>query len=245
MHKKLFLCISLAAFACFIVNSIAYAATNIESKTKIKSQRQQKRLKTIPATVPEGYWSANAETNIYLDSAFENITVGYSANNGWDFSLSLVNVQVLGANKQFQGNTFLNLTKTFTFDNFAISVGSQNGVAMVNTEPQLWYNFDYVDNRYSLLPWLSLHAGVYLANAALTGTSRQVGFITGTEVVFIQDVALQVDYVSGHHSLSGATLNVLFNLNENYQIYLGVYVPEQNSGNEFSGTVGVNFSTKE
>lgn len=246
MHKKLFFCISLPMITCFIFNNIAYAATSTESKTKTKSQHQQKRLKTIPTNVPEGYWTANIETNIYLDRAFENITLGYSADNGWDFSLSLVNVQVLGANKQFQGNTFFNLAKIFTFDSFAISIGSQNGVAMVNTQPQLWYNFNYVDNRYSVSPELAVHAGVYLANAALTGTSRQVGFIAGTEIVLIHDkVALQMDYVSGHHSLSGATINMMFNLSESYQLYFGIYVPEQNSGNDFSGTVGFNLSTKE
>jgi len=90
-----------------------------------------------------------------------------------------------------------------------------------------------------------MHGGPYLANAALTGTSRQIGFMTGTEITFIQDkLSLQMDYVSGHHSLSGATVNLLLNITSRFQMYVGVSVPEQNSNNEFAGIVGFNLSTK-
>lgn len=229
----------------YLIAGHAGYAVESEHKSKTKSH-QQKRLKTIPVAVEEDAWIANIETNIYNDRTFENITVGYSTSNGWDFSLSLVNVQILGANKQFQGYTFFNVAKTFNLDeDFSVILGSQNGVALVNTQPQLWYNFSYLDSRYNAVPWLILHGGVYLASAALTGTARQVGFIAGSEISLIQDeLALQMDYVSGHHSLSGAIVNMLFNITPKCQIYLGVYIPEQNSGNDFSGTLGVNFSSK-
>ncbi|MDI1277614.1 hypothetical protein [Methylobacter sp.] len=116
---------------------------------------------------------------------------------------------------------------------------------MVNLQPQLWYDYTYLDNRYDVAPWLLLHAGPYLANAALTGTSRQIGFLAGTEITFIQDrLALQMDYISGHHSLSGATVNLLLNITSRFQMYMGVSVPEQDTANEFAGIVGFNLSTK-
>lgn len=229
---------------CLTMSHISYAVDS-QHKSKTKSH-QQKRLKTIPDTVEEDAWYGNLETNIYDDRSFENITLGYSANNGWDISLSLVNMQMLGANKQFQGTTFLNIGKTFAVtEDYSIIASSQNGVSLVNTQPQLWYSFSSLDNRYHLMPELAVHGGVYLANSALTGTVRQVGFIAGTEITLVENaLALQMDYVSGHHSLSGGFVNMLFNLSPKFQVYLGVYIPEQDSGNDFSGTLGFNFSSK-
>ncbi len=226
----------------FMFSGVGYAAGN---KVKARSKLQQKRLKINPMTDNESAWIANIETDVYRAGTFENITVGYSANNGWDISLSLLNAQVLGNNNQFQGNTFFNIAKTFDINNdFSITAGTQNGIALANVQPQLWFNFNFLDNRYDVTPWLLLHGGPYLANAAITGTSRQVGFLTGAEITFIQNkLSLQMDYISGHHSLSGATVNMLFNITPRCQIYMGVLVPEQNSGNEFAGIIGFNLST--
>lgn len=231
----------------FLFSSAAFPATN-KAKVKSKPTRsklQQKRLKINPMTDYEGAWIANIETDVYRAGTFENITLGYSSNNGWDISLSLLNTQVLGNNNHFQGNTFLNIAKTFEISNdYAITLGTQNGVDLVNARPQLWFNFSFLDNRFDPTPWLLLHGGPYLANAAITGTSQQVGFLAGTEITFIQNkLSLQMDYISGHHSLSGANVSMIYNLTPRCQIYLGVLVPEQNSGNEFAGIMGFNFST--
>lgn len=226
----------------FMFSAVGHAAVN---KVKAKSKSQQRRLKINPMTDYESAWAINLETDVYQAGTFENINLGYSANNGWDFNLSLLNTQVLGSNNQFQGDTFINITKTFDINNdFSIAVGTQNGVALVNVKPQLWFNFTFLDNRYDVTPWLSIHGGPYLANAAITGTSRQIGFMTGTEITFIpHKLSLEMDYISGHHSLSGAAVNLLFNITPRCQIYMGVLVPEQRSGNEFAGIVGFNFST--
>ena len=91
-------------------SSIGYPA---DKKVKEKSKVQQKRLKINPMTEYENAWVANFETDVYRTGTFENVTLGYSAHNGWDVSLSLLNTQILGSNKQFQGETFLNIAKTF------------------------------------------------------------------------------------------------------------------------------------
>jgi hypothetical protein len=229
-------------------SNISYAATknSKNSKSKSESQHQQKRLKINPVTDEGDAWTVNAESGIYRAGTFENIGVGYSNANGWDFSLSLINTQILGPNKLFQGDIFANIAKTFSINNeLSIVVGTQNGFAAVNQHPRLWYNYDYLDNRYDATSWLSLHGGAYLANAELTGTNRQVGYMTGTEVTFIPHLlALQLDYTSGHQAVSGATANMLLNITPQFQTYMGVYVPERNSGNEFAGIIGFNLSSK-
>jgi hypothetical protein len=228
-------------------SSIGYAVSTKPLKQKqTQKQKQQRRLKINPITEDEDAWMANAETDVYRVGSFENITLGYSAKNGWDLNLLLVNSQILGSNKQFQGDMFFNIAKTFAINPvLSITVGLQNGIAVANQQPHLWFNYTFLDGRYDVTPWLLLHGGSYFANASLTGTARQVGFITGTEITFIpHQLSLQMDYVSGHQSLSGATVNMLLNLTPHWQMYMGVYVPEQNSGNEFAGLIGFNLSTK-
>ncbi|MCX7087813.1 MAG: hypothetical protein NTV00_07145 [Methylococcales bacterium] len=217
-----------------------------DSQRKAKTHQQQKRLKVNPITDNEDAWMANAETDVYQAGTFENVALGYSARYGWDFSVALLNTQLLGSNNNFVADTFFNVAKTFDInDAISIVVGSQNGLALLNTQPQLWYSFSFIDNRYDAMPWLSLHGGPYLANAAITGTARQVGFIAGAELTLIENaVTLQMDYISGHHALSGATINLLLNITAHTQIYWGVSIPEQNSGNEFAGIMGFNFSSK-
>lgn len=224
-------------------SNVSYA---VVTKHKQKSTKQQKRLKTNPITDEDDAWTANAETAVYRAGTFENLSAGYSTASGWDLSLSLVNIQMLGANKLFQGDTFINIAKTFDMnEQLSIVAGSQNGVALFNTQPQLWFNYSYLDVRYDFTPWLMLHTGTYLANAALTGTARQLGVIAGSEITIIpHKLTLQMDYISGHQAVSGATVNMLFNLTHHWQIYTGVYVPETNSGNEFAGIIGFNLSTK-
>lgn len=227
----------------FMFSNVGYAAVK---KVKAKSKLQQKRLKINPITEYEGAWVANVETDVYQAGTFENMTLGYSLRNGWDFSLSLLNAQVLGNNNHFQGNTFVNVAKTFELNNqFSITIGSQNGVALANPEHQSWFNFNFMDNRYDLNSWLSLHGGPYLANAAITGTTSQAGFLAGAEITAIPDkLSLQMDYISGHHALSGAAVSMLYNITSHCQIYMGLLVPEQHSGNEFAGIMGFNFSSQ-
>ena len=229
-----------------LFSDAVYAKTD-KTKSKSKNHFQQKRLKINPVTKSEDAWTANAETDVYRAGTYENLIIGYSAINGWDFSLTLINTQVLGSHKHFVGETFFNISKTFDInDSFSMVLGSQNGLALVNSHPQLWYDYTYLDNRYTIFPWLLIHGGVYFANAALTQTSRQIGFLTGTEIQLIQKcLSLQMDYISGHQNLSGATINLLLNITTRTQMYLGVSVPEQNSGNEFAGIAGFNFSTKD
>jgi hypothetical protein len=53
-----------------------------------------------------------------------------------------------------------------------------------------------------------------------------------------------MDYTSGHQAVSGAAVNMLWTVTSRCQLYMGVYVPEQNSDNEFAGIIGFNLSTK-
>lgn len=228
--------------------SFSFCGSSVLAKTKPRAEEAhstQKRLKVKAMTSYEGAWVANFETDVYQAGTFENISFGYSTKNGWDVSLSLLNVQIIGNHNRFQGEPFINLAKTFVVNQaYSVTLGSLNGMMVASTQPNSWMNFSFLDNSYDIMPWLNLHGGPYLANAAITTTVRQVGFLTGIEIGIIPDkLALHMDYISGHHALSGANVNMLYNLSPLCQIYLGVLVPEQNSGNEFAGVLGFNLSS--
>lgn len=227
--------------------SFANTVTETHQQTQKKQTKQrQKRLRSDVTPVDDEAWVANLETAIYRAGTFQNISVGYSAKGGWDLGLLLVNVQMLGPEQHFQGDTFFNIAKTFNFkENFFLVLGTQNGTALSNPQPRQWYNYDFIDAHYLVNSHLSLHGGAFLGNNAVTGHGLKGGILTGAEIIFIPNgLSLQLDYSSGHHALSGAMANLLFTVDPHCQIYFGVSVPEKSSGNEFAGIIGINLSTK-
>ena len=177
--------------------------------------------------------------------AYENIILGYS-NHGWDFYGAFINAQATGPNNIFTGETLFTIAKTFHVTNYYdVMIASQNGLYLGNIHPQFWLNYTYADNRVMVQPWLMLHSGLYFANAGYTGTYNQIGSIDGIYATIVPDkLALQIDYISGHTPLSGVTATFVIGLLPNLQMYMGMNAPEKNSGNEFSGILGFNLSTK-
>lgn len=223
-------------------------STDVPAQNQIPANNvnaTQKRLIVNAMTDQEGAWVANAETNIYRSGTFENVTFGYSAKNDWDVNLSLLNVQIAGSNLSFQGEPFLNTTKTYQLNSgLELALGTLNGFTPGTAGPVQWLYFHFIDFQYTPFEGIELHGGPYLANKAITGTSRQIGLQTGIEIDLLADrLALNMDYISGEHALAGANVNLTVNLTPLFQVYLGVLVPEANSGNEFAGIVGFNFSS--
>lgn len=235
----------LPVLLALVLLSVSTDVTAQKKKQADKSNTTQKRLIVNAMTDYEGAWVANVETDIYQLGTYENFTFGYSAKNDWDFSVSLLNVQIAGSNLSFQGEPFVNTAKTFVFTSqLEITLGSLNGFTSGTVGPTQWLAFNFIDFQYVPVAGIEIHGGPYLANKAITGTSRQAGFQTGIEIDLLGDrLALNMNYISGHQSLSGANVNLTFNMTPLFQVYLGVLVPEANSGNEFAGVVGFNYSS--
>lgn len=223
-------------------------STDLPAQKKMqgdKANATQKRLIVNAMTEYEGAWVANQETDLYQLGTYTNFSFGYSAKNDWDISVSLLNVQITGSNLSFQGEPFINTAKTFELSSrLELTFGSLNGFTTGAVAPAQWLNFNFIDFQYVPVPGVEVHGGPYHANRAITGTSRQVGFQTGIEIDLLGDrLALNMDYISGEHSLSGANVTLTLNVTSLLQVYLGVLVPEANSGNEFAGLVGFNYSS--
>lgn len=193
----------------------------------------------------KGTWTYNTETNVYKSANYQNVSAGYASTNGWSGSLSVLNTQFTGANNHFMSNTFANIAKEFDLnEKVSFTAGTMNGVALVNNSRQQWFNYNYLDAQYQITPAFMLHGGTYFANKPLTGTSSQVGYLVGTEIAFIKDrLALQIDYTSGQQSLSGTAVHLLLDITPVYQVYMGVFVPDPQSGYEYTGIVGFNLTS--
>lgn len=205
-----------------------------------------KKLNTRPNIANEDAWSYNAETNIYNGTMYLSQGVTYSAANGWDIGIAAYNTPLYGGGAQnYENDGYLSIAKTFELDKKTlVIVGTQDGTTLV-TDTHEWHAFHFANIRRDITPWLSTYVGPYYANASLTTTYNQVGFMTGFVAKIIPGVLhIQGDYVSGHQNVSGAVVNIQWYIKPAVQLYTGVIVPESNSGNEFAGIIGFNVSTK-
>lgn len=225
----------------YTVNSLAAAA-----KSKVKTHSKINVARTINNQNKQDL-TFNAEADIYRIGSTANFSVNY-ANSGWSIGLSFYNIQFIGPtasdNNNFQIAPFLNISKTFTIDKLtSFQVGTQIGTVLVNVKPRPLYDFNYFLVNRKLFDWLSIQAGMYHANKYITYSVGTLGYIVGTEIVFIpKTLTFQATYVSANNNVSGATVNLLYNVTDNVQTYIGVGVPEKNNGNEFYGIVGLNLS---
>ncbi|MDD1613533.1 MAG: hypothetical protein LUP98_02640, partial [Methylococcaceae bacterium] len=120
----------------------------------------------------------------------------------------------------------------------------QNGTTALNQIHQL-HNVEYGLIIYQPMPTSNIHAGPYWANKALTVTTDVLGYTAGFSFEPVKNtITVQGDYFSGSSNVSGAIVNVWYRVVQPVQVYVGVGIPEHNSGNEFYGTVGFSLASK-
>jgi hypothetical protein len=108
-----------------------------------------------------------------------------------------------------------------------------------------WQNLDYWLVLYQINSFISIRTGMYWANSVMTGTTDVLGYLPGITLNLVDDtLTLQADYYSGQSSLSGAVVNLQYQTTRYLQTYIGVGVPENNSGNEFYGIFGFTLFSK-
>lgn len=211
-----------------------------------KKAHPVKKVDVRPNPVDNDVWSVTLESDIYQSTVYLSPAVDFSSTNGWDIQLAFYNIPVYGGGAQnYEWDSYLNLSKTFDINaSFKALLGTQNGTTLFSG-PRQWHNFDYGLLIYQPVSFLNLRAGPYLANKALSTTTTQVGYTAGFNLDLIKNtLLLQGDYFSGHSNVSGAVVNLLCQCFPQVQDYLGVGVPETNSGNEFYGIVGVSFAPR-
>ena len=209
----------------------------------------QRRVDTTPnSNTEENTWTLQVEDNYYhipdqinqttgnpnpTNTNYINATLDYSLTTGTDIQLGTYNCPLSGGGAQnYECDSYINLSQTIKIkDNWSAVIGSQNGTVFAS--PSQWHNADYallvLANKQ-----VNFHAGPYFVDKTLATTTNTIGYTAGFEIDLNEHWKVQADYFSGHNNLSGGQWNVFYN-----QYYIGVVVPEHNSGNEFAGVVGI------
>ena len=167
------------------------------------------------------------------NTLYDNLTLDYSMANGWDFQIASLNIPYVGGGAQnYNLDSYFNLSKTFkVYGPLKAIIGSQNGTVFSGKSE--WHNADYGMAIYQPSDKINLHVGSYFVDKTLATTTNTVGY-TGGFSYHSYGFGVEADYFSGHNNLSGANINLFYG-----GYYVGIVVPEHNSGNEFAGVIGM------
>ena len=142
-----------------------------KGKAKIK-------LRTNPNQI-EDVWTVSNELNYYHEpnqpyqnTLYENITLDYSASNGWDFQLASYNIPLVGGGAQnYQADTYFNISKTFIISqDFQAVLGTQSGTTLLHSaNSRQLHNADYALVVYQPSRQVNLHAGSPSKTTARSG----------------------------------------------------------------------------
>ena len=236
--------------AIIVIGLLCYSITgmcneSLETRHKSRAHHAPKRLDTTPNKTSEDAWTLGLESNTYATDTYLNPTLDYSAAGGWDFSIASYGVKTQKAQSS-DYNLFLGISKTIDVtDGLSVLIGTQIGTNLFgNTHPIQGIGFANI--VYDITEWLTVYSGMYYANREMSHIANEIGIMSGMTFKLIPGTLhLQADYIGGHSAVSGAEVNLQYSITETVQGYIGVIVPEKNSGNEFAGVVGFNISTKD
>ena len=229
-------------FCLFCLSNLSFGLGTVAAKGSSKAH-PIKKLDTTPNNSDVDVWGFTLESNTYRGTVYLSPVLDFSSKNGWDIQIASYNIPVYGGGAQnYEWDSYINISKTFDINaQFKALLGTQNGTTLFSTQRQ-FHNVEYA------LPisTANIHAGPYWANKALTTTTDVLAYTVGFGVELIKNkLAVQGDYFSGSNSVSGAIVNVFYQVRPKVQVYFGVGVPEADSGNEFYGTVGFSLFSKE
>jgi hypothetical protein len=197
-------------FYLFCVINLLLGLGNVAAKGK--TAHPIKKLTTTPNNQDNDIWSFTLESNTYRNTLYLSPVLDFSSKNGWDIQITSYNIPVYGGGAQnYEWDSYINISKTLDINaQFKVLLGTQNGTTLFSSHRQ-FHNVEYALAIYQPVSAANIHAGPYWANKALTTTSNVFGYTAGFNVGFLNNkLAVQGDYFSGSNSLSGAIVNVFY-----------------------------------
>jgi hypothetical protein len=183
----------------------------------------------------------STDMSLYRNTQYLNPSLQYYTSN-YSVGIQAVNIRLGGDQMQnFESDTYLNAAKKFNINSiYSVEIGGMAGTNLNNRSQQL-HASAYFDNNFVVTENLAIGIGSYYVNDVLATIHQPFNAHAGIKYK-MNDFTLVGDYFSGNNNLSGAVVNLFYKLTPSLRPYIGVQVPEKNSGNEFAGTVG--FSVK-
>lgn len=182
------------------------------------------------------------EFNVYRNTLYENAFLQYYSTN-YVIGLQSLNIRMDGVQMQnYEMDSYINGSYKFDLtDNLSTEIGSKIGTNFSNTSAsQQLHTSSFIDLGYQINEQLSIHAGSYYVNNSLATKHQPFNAQAGLKYKY-NNIIVLADYYSGSNNLSGAVINIAYQLLPRFRPYVGIQVPETNSGNEFAGNIGFTF----
>jgi hypothetical protein len=192
----------------------------------------------VQENVTDGKTILAGELNIYRNTVYNNWAL-MQYGKDWIYGIKIANINIVGAQLQnYENDTYANLSRKFSYKNIILELGGQAGYNFSSTSAKKLHATTFLDISYGLSDNVSLHFGGYYVNDELATKHQPYNFQAGIKYKISQFI-ITGDYYSGNNNLSGGMINVYYKLTNTIRPYIGIIVPETNSGNEFAGITGV------
>jgi len=172
--------------------------------------------------------------------------------------------------QNFENDTYININKTFkhnyVFDNLdcgsacnyfsevlnnsSTTFGTQTGLVFPMSKSldpnkinaSTLHEFYFIDNDYEFIKdRLAYHMGTYYANQALTTTTSYWGMMYGMEaILWPKRLKLNLDFYDGRSNVSGTVIQGTVMFNRHLELFAGVGLATQGSGNYDYVISGIN-----
>jgi len=183
-----------------------------------------------------------SEINFYQGSIYTNEFLEYQTKDQWFFGLYVNNIPMItNIYKQtYSYDSYIGISKWFDVTKrIKIGMGTQSGTQLFSSK-RTFLNFDYIQTQYEILPNLSIGAGAFYANDALTAQNKPWGASVSILYKIVPEkLWTEFNWYSGETNISGSVLNVVWRHDKDIKSYIGIQIPATNSGNEFAGNLGI------
>jgi hypothetical protein len=190
----------------------------------------------------------NTEFDQYKDYTYTNTILTLSTQTGWDISLLSQNIPTLIQNydnqpQSYQDDTYMMVTKSFTYDAHNITLSSQAGYQLYNGISGKMHQFYFIDYEYTYDSFVKFHYGQYYVNSSLSTTKNYIGELGGISLKLSKQFEFQVDTISDKSNVSGTQYTIWHYPRADMGIYTAIYIPTPNSGNYSYYGIGASIST--
>lgn len=205
--------------------------------------KHQHIIRNLPDidTTPAGKFELDQENNFFSTGGVSNTSIDYGTANGWDIGIDILNAgffSLPSATWYFQPDILFTLEKHWDWWQGKIILGTQSGMAFL-PQGKRFAEISHIDYQQTLDRFdIDFDLGIYYANTVMAGRDS-VGVHLNLELPIYDDLRINGDYLSGNNGLGGSTVKLLYPFADDWNIGLGVQIPNVYQGDHFIGLLGI------
>lgn len=208
-----------------------------------KAKSHTRNLPDIELTALQS-WALEQELNFNSAYALSNTSLDYGVSEQWNLGFSLLNTQfyaTTAADWAFQPDVLFNAERHWQFAGGRVVAGSHLGTAFLD-QGASFIHYSYLEFQQRLSDWaVDFDVGSYLSNAGLAWFTAS-GLHLNLELPLLAGLRLNADYLSGNNALSSGTFKLIYALNKDWEIALGMQIATASQTTEaYQGMLGIYF----